>query len=182
MEIVLASNSPRRARLLKRIAGKFEVIPADCNERLLAAEIFPDAAMRLAEKKARAVARRHPCAVVIGADTIAYVGKKVCRKTDDAGVARRILLGLSGKTHFVVTGVCVVYPDGKIVKYPVKPAVRMKKLEGELLEWYLGTGEWKGRAGSYDVSGKGRRLVASVKGEKETVVGLPLKKLKRLLA
>lgn len=181
MEIVLASNSPRRRRLLKRIAGKFEVVPADCSEKLVAGESFAKAAVRLAEKKARVVARRHPKAIVVGADTIAYIGRKVCRKTDDVEAARGILRSLSGKTHTVVTGVCVAYPDGKLVKYSVKATVRMKRLEGKLLECYLRTGEWKGRTGCYDVSGKGRRLVAAVKGEKETVVGLPLRKLRRII-
>lgn len=181
MEIVLASGSPRRRRLLTGIVRKFSVRPAEVAERMLRAETFPAAAVRLAERKARAVAKRAKGAIAIGADTIAYSGKRMFRKTESEAAARKILRELSGKKHFVVTGVAVVFPDGKCVKYSVKASVRMKRLDGKLLEWYLRSGEWRGRAGCYDVSGKGRKLVESVRGEKETVVGLPIKRLRKLL-
>lgn len=181
MDVVLASSSPRRKRLLKRVVKKFSVSAADVGEKVGKGEGFSKAAARLAEKKARAVAKHAKGEVVIGADTIAYRGKTIFRKTADAKVAKRILLSLSGKTHFVVTGVCVLFPGGKAMKYAVKAAVRMKKLEGKLLENYVKSGEWKGRAGCYDVSGRGAKLVASVRGEKETVVGLPLRRLKKIL-
>ncbi|MCX6771705.1 MAG: Maf family protein [Candidatus Micrarchaeota archaeon] len=179
--IILASGSPRRKRLLRKIVRSFTVRPARISERLLRGEGNTAACMRLAEAKARASARRSGGAVVIGADTIAYRGKKIYRKTGSARTALRILLELSGRAHYVVTGVAVVFPGGKCVKYFVRAAVRMKKLTPKMLESYLKSGEWKGRAGSYDVSGKGKRLVERVKGERETVVGLPLKKLRLVL-
>ena len=181
MRVVLASASPRRKRLLERIVPRFSAKPARISERMAAGESFPSAAVRLAEKKARAVAKNEKNAVVIGADTIAYRERKIFRKTDDARKARRILLELSGKTHYVVTGVAILFPDGKSVKYSVKALVKMKKLSERQLASYLKSGEWKGRAGCYDVSGRGRKLVGEVKGEKETVVGLPLKKLRTVL-
>ena len=179
--LILASGSPRRKRLLQKIVRTFTVCPANINERLAHEESFAHACVRLAEAKARNVSRRNVCAVIVGADTIAYRGKKIYRKTDSARAARVILRELSGKTHHVITGVAVVRPGGKCVKYYVHAKVLMKKLDGKLLNWYLKSGEWKGRAGSYDVSGKGKRLVARVGGEKETVVGLPLKKLRSIL-
>ena len=181
MRIMLASSSPRRKRLLKRVVRKFSARAANANERIFSDESFPSAAIRLALGKAEAVAKKERGAIVIGADTIAYCGKKIFRKTNDGKAARRILASLSGKTHFVVTGVAVLFPGGRRVKYSVKAAVKMKKLSERQMASYLRSGEWKGRAGCYDVSGRGKRLVASVKGEKETVVGLPLKKLKLLL-
>ena len=181
MQLILASSSPRRKRLLARVVRGFSVKPASVNEKLERTESFAAACVRLAEAKARAVARKHPGAAVIGADTIAYRGEKIYRKTASARTARRILQELSGKTHYAITGVAVVFPGGKCVKYSVRAAVKMKKLTPRALEWYMESGEWKGRAGSYDVSGKGKRLVAGVRGEKETVVGLPLKKLKLVL-
>ncbi len=179
--IVLASASPRRKRLMERLVRRFSVAPARINERMKRGEGFAAACVRLAEAKAQSVAKKRPRAIVIGADTIAYLGKMNCRKTDNARSARAILLALAGRTHYVITGVAVVFPDGKCVKYLVRAAVRMKKITPRMLEWYMKTGEWKGRAGSYDVSGKGKKLVASVKGERETVVGLPLRKLKLIL-
>jgi len=181
MDIILASASPRRKRLLARVARKFSVAPARIDEKVRRGENFPHACKRLAQEKARAAAAKNPRALVIGADTAAYLGKMNCRKTGSKAAARRILLALSGKTHIVATGVCIVFPDGKEIAYCEKAKVKMRKLEGKLLEGYLKSGEWKGRAGSYDVSGKGKRLVARVAGEKETVVGLPLRKLKLIL-
>ena len=180
MKLVLASASPRRERLLKRIVGKFSVRVAHIDERIRAGEGFAHACVRLACAKARKVADGK--SVVIGADTVAYRGGRNFRKTDDEKTARRVLLLLRGKTHYVITGVAVLYPSGKIVKYSVKAAVRMKKFDEKTLAFYLRSGEWMGRGGSYDISGKGKLLVAAVKGEKETVVGLPLSKLRRILA
>jgi len=181
MQTILASASPRRERLLARVARKFTVAPAHINESIRRGESFAHACKRLAREKARAAAAKNPQAVVIGADTVAYLGRMNCRKTDDVKKARSILLSLSGKTHTVATGVCVFFPDGSEVAYVEMARVKMKLLTPALLEWYMKTGEWKGRAGSYDVGGKGARLVAGVKGEKETVVGLPLKKLALIL-
>ena len=180
MDVVLASASPRRERLLKKITRKFSVKTAKIDEKIGAGETFQKAAERLAVLKASAVADGK--SVVIGADTIAYFGKRNFRKTKDGTTARRVLSYLRGKTHYVITGVAVIYPSGRCVKYSVKARVKMKEFTDDKLESYLKYGEWRGRAGCYDVSGKGRRLVASVRGEKETVVGLPLKRLKLILS
>ncbi len=181
MRIVLASSSPRRKQLLKRIVRKFGIRPAKASERIFSDERFPSAAARLALWKAEAVAKKEKNAIVMGADTIAYRGREIFRKTDKEKIARRILASLSGKTHFVVTGVAVLFPNSRRVKYAVKAAVKMRRLTGKQLASYLKSGEWKGRAGCYDISGRGKELVASVEGEKETVVGLPLKRLRKLL-
>jgi septum formation protein len=181
MKTILASASPRRERLLRKLVSRFSVEPAHIDERLRRGESFARACVRLAAAKARAVAAKNPRAIVVGADTIAYLGKKIYRKTDDARVARKILLELSGKAHYVITGVAVIFPDGECVKYPVRASVRMKKLNEKTLARYLKSGEWKGRAGSYDVSGKGRALVERVRGEKETVAGLPINGLRKVL-
>ena len=181
MKIVLASASPRRKRLLGRLARSFSVKPAKINERLLPGEAFSRACVRLAGKKAEAVARKKKNSTVIGVDTIAFRGKRIFRKTENEGKARGILKFISGKAHTVATGVCVIFPSRKKVAYCERARVRMKKITPEMMEWYMKSGEWKGRAGSYDVSDKGARLVAHVKGEKETVIGLPLKKLALIL-
>ena len=179
MSVILASASPRRKRLLKRLEKRFAVRVAHVDERIHAGEDFAKAAMRLALLKARAAVDGK--SVVIGADTIAYLGKKNFRKTDDEKKARRILAFLRGKTHFVVTGVAVLFPNGKRAGYFARAAVKMKKFSEKELASYLRSGEWRGRAGCYDISGKGRKLVRSVRGERETVIGLPLKRLKKVL-
>ncbi len=179
--IILASSSPRRKRLLKKIAGKITVMRADVNERILSSESFPSAAKRLARAKAAAVAKKamRAKAIVIGADTIAYFGKTIFRKTKSRGNAERILRALSGKTHTVVTGVAIVFSSGREVTYAVSARVKMKKTDALTLERYLKSVEWRGRAGCYDISGNGGRLVERVVGEKETVAGLPLKRLRK---
>lgn len=181
MEIILASASPRREMLLREFAKDLVVVPAHIDEAIHQDERFADACVRLARKKALQVAKENRGAVVIGADTIAYKGRENYRKTDDKRKARAILQGLSGRTHNVITGVAVVFPSGKCVAYSVKADVKMKEISELELENYLETDDWKGRAGSYDISGEGKSLVAGVKGEVETVVGLPIKKLRRLL-
>ena len=181
MKIILASASPRRERLLARLARNFSVAPAHINESVRHGESFLRACVRLAEAKARNVSCKRQGAIVIGADTIAYQGKRIYRKTGSRRAARAILQELSGIAHYVITGVAVVYPDGKCVKYAVRAKVSMKKLAPNALECYLKGGEWKGRAGSYDVSGKGKGLVEKITGEKETVIGLPLKRLRLIL-
>ena len=181
MQIILASASPRRERLLARAVRKFSVVPAHIDERIRRGETFSRACVRLARGKARAVARSRKGAVVVGVDTVAYLGRMNCRKTDSETAARKILLLLSGKMHVVATGVCVIFPDGREIAYCEKARVKMKRLTPVLLDWYMKTGEWKGRAGSYDVSGKGARLVEKIAGEKETVVGLPLERLRLIL-
>lgn len=182
MKIVLASASPRRKRLLKGIVRKFTVKIARIAEGIHSGESFSHAAMRLAEMKAKKVAAKNADAIVIGADTIAYFGKRNFRKTESEDAARMALSFLSGKTHFVITGVAVLFPDGRRVKYYERASVRMRKLDAREIEAYLRCGEWRGRAGSYDVSGIGRELVANVRGEEETVVGLPLKRLRSVLS
>jgi septum formation protein len=182
MQIVLASASPRRERLLLKLVKRFKVAPANVDERMKRGESFSASAVRLAALKARKAAKKHKSALVIGADTIAYLGRRNCRKTNDKRVADGILRGLSGKTHSVVTGVAVLYPEGKMVKYSVLSRVRMKRMGKETIAKYLKTGDWKGRAGSYDASGKYAGLVvAGIMGERENVAGLPVARLRKLL-
>jgi len=182
MKIVLASASARRERLLAKVVKKFSVKAASINERMLAGESFSSACVRLAEMKAKKVAAKEKNAIVIGADTIAYRGKKAYKKTDSRKIARRVLSFLSGKTHYVITGVCALFPDGRCVGYSVKAAVKMKKLDAKMISAYLKSGEWRGRAGCYDISGKGKKLVESVRGERETVAGLPLRRLRAIFS
>ena len=180
MKIVLASSSPRRKRLLRKLVRKFSVKASEVNERIGRNEGFARAAVRLAEAKARAAWKGGELA--IGADTIAYRGRKMFRKTESLEAARRILRQLEGSTHEVVTGVALVFPDGRCAKFAAKARVKMREWKEGELEGYLRGGEWKGRAGCYDVSGRGTVLVEKVAGEKETVIGLPLVRLRRALA
>ena len=182
MGIVLASASPRRKRLLAKLVRGFRTFESGVSERMLPGEGFRKAAIRLALAKAKKAARRHPGAIVIGADTISYLGKSAFRKTENKRQARRILAAISGKTHSVVTGVAVLFPSGRAEKYAKIARIRLKKFGKDELEAYLRSGEWMGRTGCYDLSGRAARFAKCVRGERETAIGLPLARLRKILA
>jgi len=172
----------RRKRILRRLVADFSVAPANVDERLRRGESFRAACVRLADVKARKAAEKRPNALVVGADTIAYLEKKNCRKTKSRRVAASILRTLSGKWHSVLTGVAIVFPSGKAVKYSVLSRVKMKRLDAGKIAGYLKTDDWRGRAGSYDASGKHAKMVIEkIVGERENVVGLPVRRLRKIL-
>lgn len=182
MNVILASESARRKYLLRKICRRFRVIPAKTKETVGKNENPAEAAERLARLKAFKVASKHKDSLVVAADTIAYFGKKIFGKTQTIKKAKTTLSFLSGKVHRVSTGVAIVFPSGKAISYTVTAKVKMKKLGEELIKRYIQSGEWKDRAGCYDISGLGKCLIEKVWGEREAVVGLPLKRLKIILS
>ncbi|MCX8197065.1 MAG: Maf family nucleotide pyrophosphatase [Candidatus Micrarchaeota archaeon] len=181
MRVILASRSARRKRLLKKLFKKFLVVPADIDEKIKNCENPIQAAKRLAFLKAKKVAKKYKSAIVIGADTVVYVGKKIYGKAKTKQEARKMLIELSRRAHDVATGVAIFYPGKKAKVFVSKAKVKLNFANDKLLEEYLRTNEWKGRAGCYDISGAARNFAALVSGEKETVIGLPLRKLRTFL-
>jgi len=179
--VVLASRSPRRIELLKQLVTEFTVLPADINETPHANEDPVSYVKRLALEKARAVymvSDSH--ATVIGADTTVDLGGTIFGQPVDDDDARRMLTLLSGSTHQVHTGVAVVSAKGEAVEV-VSSDVTFVSVTPELLEWYIGTGESVGKAGSYAIQGHGSALVASSTGSMTNIIGLPLEETARLL-
>ncbi len=178
--VVLASRSPRRVELLKQIVADFTVVPADIDETPHSHEDPVSYVKRLALEKARAVymvSDSH--AIVVGADTTVDLdGHILGQPVDDD--ARQMLRRLSGATHKVHTGVAVVSAKGEQVEV-VSSTVTFLDLQPEMLEWYLGTGESVGKAGSYAIQGHGSALVASSTGSMTNIIGLPLEETARLL-
>ncbi len=139
-------------------------------------------------RKARAVRRPGAREVVLGCDTVVALDGHIYGKPPDAGAARETLRILSGRTHEVVSGLALLLPDdhrSEIARSPIGPQigrrtavarteVTFRALEDGLLDWYLATGEWRGRAGGYAIQGAGAALVRAVAGNYENVVGLPL--------
>ncbi|MBF0374598.1 MAG: septum formation protein Maf [Alphaproteobacteria bacterium] len=180
--LVLASASPRRLELLAQIGLVPSAIdPADLDETPRRAELPEPHAARLAEEKARAVAARHPGAVVLAADTVVAVGRRILPKTEDEGEARRCLELLSGRRHRVVGGVCVIGPDGKARSRLVVTTVTFKRLERDEIADYLAGGEWRGKAGGYAIQGRAAAFVRALSGSYSNVVGLPLFETAQLL-
>jgi septum formation protein len=138
------------------------------------------AALRNATAKARAVAARHADAVVLGADTVVALGDRILPKPRDSAEAREWLGLLSGRTHRVVGGLCVV--DGDVERSATAiTEVDFRALSEREIEWYVAGGEWRERAGGYAIQARGAALVRGIRGDYLNVVGLPVPTLLELL-
>jgi septum formation protein len=180
--LILASASPRRHELLRRLGVPFTVMPSDLSEELPPGP-FEDAVKALALAKARAVARQVATGVVLGADTVVALGGTVFGKPVDRDDGRRMLRALRGKRHEVLTGVAVVEaPAGREASAAVVTHVHMAEFGDDEIDAYLATPEPYDKAGAYAVQGGGSRMVARVDGCYTNVVGLPLTTTRRLLA
>jgi len=111
--------------------------------------------------------------VVLGCDTLVALDGAIYGKPPDEDAARTTLLALQGTTHEVVSGLALLLPDGERTAL-ARTKVTFRAFDGALLDWYLATGEWRGRAGGYAIQGAGAALVRGVEGDYENVVGLPL--------
>ncbi|MGA3056183.1 MAG: Maf family protein [Candidatus Korobacteraceae bacterium] len=180
MSLVLASASPRRAELLRNAAIPFTVDPAHVAEQPAAHEKPVDYAQRLAHDKARAVFARHPQSAVLGADTVVVVDQHLLEKPNDNADAARMLRLLSGRTHQVITGVCLVAPDFEQTEAEITQVVFSPLSEGEIAA-YVASGEPMDKAGAYAIQGMASRWVKCIEGCYFNVVGLPLPRVYRML-
>ena len=180
--LVLASQSPRRLALLGQVAiAPAEVCPAELDETPLKGELPRNHAARLAEAKARAVAERFPDAAVLGADTVVACGRRILPKTEDEENARACLALLSGRSHVVHGGICVVL-CGRAHLRQVETRVTFKRLSQEETDRYIDSGEWRGKAGGYAIQGLAAAHVTNINGSYSNVVGLALHETVQLLA
>lgn len=176
MQVILASQSPRRKELLAHLTENFTVEVSGVDE-LLPAGIGPGgAAILLAQRKARVVAERHPQALVIGADTMVSVGREILGKPKSDPDAARMLGLLSGRAHQVYTGVAI-YLEGREKSFNVMTEVEMAPLSPEEIVWYLSTGEAMDKAGAYGIQGAASRFVRRIAGDYFNVMGLPVNAL-----
>ncbi len=180
--LVLASASPRRQELLRNAGIVFAVQPADIDETPHAGEAPRDYAERLAREKALAVFQSRPQDFVLGADTIVVVDDVILGKPRDAGDAARMLRMLSGRTHAVITGVCVIEPvvsDQRLVASNTRTAsettlVTFCELSDDEIRDYVATGEPMDKAGAYAIQGMASRWIPRIEGDHSNVVGLPV--------
>lgn len=185
-EWVLASASLRRQALLKLFGQPFRVHPPNIEERLPATTRRPATlGKRLAYAKAQVVATHYSDALIIAADTLVIVGNRVLGKPADAQEAFQMLQTLSGRTHTVITALCLLLrQNGQTVRTTLdapRTRVRFRTLSDAWIEWYLRTGEPYDKAGAYGIQEYGALLVESVHGCYFNVVGLPLTTLARRL-
>lgn len=179
--LVLASASPRRLELLKRIGLVPELIdPADIDESAQPLELPRAHVIRLAAAKAGVVAARHPGAVVLAADTVVAVGRRILPKTEEEAQARTCLNLLSGRRHRVLTAVTVVV--GATTRHRLSNTiVTFKLLTAHEIDHYVASGEWQGKAGGYAIQGRAEAFVRFLAGSHSGVVGLPLYETRSLL-
>lgn len=178
MKLILASLSPRRRELLARLPYPFEVRSAPTREFSdgeLPAEELP---LRNAENKARAVAERFPDAVVVGADTVIILDRRIIGKPRDTEDAFRTLSELAGRTHRVVTGIALLQLGGGVRRVWSESAeVTFKALDPETIREYMRRVNVLDKAGSYALQEHGEMIVAELDGDPDNVVGLPLGRL-----
>ena len=180
--LVLASASPRRRELLAQIGiVPDRIVAADLDEAPHARELPRDHALRLAEAKARAVAAAAPEALVLGADTVVALGRRILPKAEDEATARQCLMRLSGRRHRVLGGVCIVAPGGIARTRLVTSVVAFKQLAADEIAAYLASGEWRGKAGGYAIQGRAAAFIRFLSGSYSNVVGLPLFETAQLL-
>jgi septum formation protein len=179
--LVLASASPRRAELLRRIGLDPTIIAADIDESVLPGESPHDYVVRVAADKAHAVAQAHPSQVILAADTAVVVDDEALGKPADVDDAVAMLARLSGRSHRVLTAVVVVDPEGIEHSSVAAATVTMADTSATERAWYVGTGEPMDKAGAYAVQGIGAAFVEQVDGDPTTVIGLPLRTTVELL-
>jgi septum formation protein len=182
--IVLASASPRRQELLRNAGILFTVQPADIDEAPVAGESAMECAKRLAREKALAVFQNNPNSFVLGADTVVAMEKLILGKPRDAEDAARMLRLLSGRTHAVITGVCLVEPEGRDQRSVVSESnvrvdssttlVTMGAISEDEIREYIATGEPMDKAGAYAIQGRASRWIPRIEGDYSNVVGLPV--------
>jgi len=188
-KLVLASGSPRRLALLAQIGlAPDSVLTAEVDETPKRSELPRTLAQRLAREKAGTAIERVRGiealrdAYIIAADTVVAVGRRILPKPDREEEAAACLRLLSGRTHRVYTGVCLVTPRNALKTRLVESRVRFKRLSSLDLESYLASGEWRGKAGGYAIQGLAGSFVVKFSGSYPNVVGLPLYETASLLA
>ncbi|MGD1088436.1 MAG: Maf family protein [Verrucomicrobiota bacterium] len=183
LPLILASASPRRAELLRQLEPEFQVVSSD------AAEVFDEYLSPLeicqlnAHRKARAIAKKIPDALVLGADTLVFLDGEIMGKPRDIADARRMLTQLQSRTHRVVTGVSLIHlREHRERLFAVATEVTFRPLSAEHIGDYLSKINPLDKAGAYAVQEHGDLIISAISGSYSNVVGLPLEKVGEELA
>ena len=176
--LILASASPRRAGLLRQLDLKFQVLPGDATE-LSDDQLSPFEICQLnAHRKARAVARKFPDALVIGADTLVFLDRKILGKPATFAEAQTMLEKLQGRTHQVVTGVSLIHlRTHRESVFAVSTDVRFRALDSAQIRHYLSQMNPLDKAGAYAIQERGELIIEEISGSFSNVVGLPVERL-----
>ncbi len=183
MGIILASRSPRRQELLKGLIEDFRAIPSTIDERCIEEKDPVKFAVSAAVLKARDIGNKYPSDIVIGADTVVSIDREIIGKPKDYADAKGMLEKLSGTKHRVITGLALYKKDEErlLTGYEIT-RVQFKNLAQQDIEEYLAKNEYMDKAGAYAIQAVGDRFVESLIGSYDNVVGLPVNRVKQLLA
>jgi septum formation protein len=174
-KLVLASRSPQRRAILETLGVPFEVRATDVLEEDAGVPVAVAGENALRKAVAgRSGAGAGAGEIVLGVDTLVAIGVEIWGKPPDEEAARETLRQLSGRTHDVVSGVALVDADGSVRATTAVTRVTFRALDDRMIAWYLGSGEWDGRAGGYAIQGRGGALVERIEGDYLNVVGLPV--------
>lgn len=182
--LILASQSPRRKRLLETLGLEFVIKPVDIDESRQPGETPEMLVQRLSNEKAVELTRRQPLDegdLVLAADTIVVLGSEILGKPRNRDHAISMLSQLSGNTHQVLTGVCVINDKNESFQITVKTDVTFRHLRERAIKNYAESGEPDDKAGAYAIQGKGCALIDLVEGSFTNVIGLPVKETLELL-
>ncbi|MDE1900525.1 MAG: septum formation protein Maf [Alphaproteobacteria bacterium] len=172
---ILASSSPRRLALLADIGiVPDKVIAADIDETPRKGETPRELAQRLALEKLQAVAAREPQGVILAADTVVGVGRRILPKAGNDADVRACLRLVSGRRHHVYTGVAIRAPEGRILRRVADSTVIFRQLSDADMESYVACGEGVGKAGGYAIQGRAAAMIRFISGSYSNIVGLPL--------
>lgn len=177
MRVILASGSPRRRELLAAAGVSFEVMVSPAEEIHDRSIPLAELCERNAELKAAAVAGVHADAVVIGADTLVWIAGEPLGKPRDLSDARAMLHKLGGRSHTVCTGVCAIFPCGKVVNFHELTQVRFRALDDAAITAYFERTDPLDKAGAYGIQDSGELIVEGIDGAFDNVMGLPVAKL-----
>jgi septum formation protein len=181
--VILASSSPRRSALLRQIGVTFTVVSSDAEESQAEELTASEISQLNAYRKARAVAKKFPDSLILGADTVVALDTKLLGKPADREEAYRMLKQLQGKTHRVVTGVCLLHLRGHRQKlFTENTEVTFHPLDAQQIKDYLAGINPLDKAGAYAIQEGGEKIVATVDGSFSNVVGLPVERLRQELA
>jgi len=175
-DLILASASPRRRELLEQLGLNLQVTPANVDETPLPGERAAEYVRRVAAAKCDAVAARAidlPGLPTLAADTIVIVDDQILGQPRDEDDARRMLVLLAGRRHDVTTAYRVSF-GGRTLDRAVTTVVSFRSLQPAEVDAYIGSGEWKGKAGGYAVQGRAGAFVSELRGSHTNVIGLPL--------
>lgn len=182
MTFILASASPRRLDLLAQLGIRPDhVVPSDIDETPGKGELPRPYAARLAREKAQAVAGQHPGSIILAADTVVAVGRRILPKAETESQARACLRLMSGRRHHVYTAIAVIDAGGTVRERLSDTIVTVKRLTQQEIDAYIQSGEWNGKAGGYAIQGRFAAYVKAMSGSYSGVVGLPLYEANALL-